>query len=255
MTIVTRPNITNITKYHQISPAATQNSRSENKTLRNQLFWWQYLAIFGNIGQYHKCATLLISSLAESRSLSGIIISVSNHQSVLHIFSLTVVSLCILLNPHDLPSPILTFYPLKSILRSSNFARHRLESASPRIFSITSVANHQKVLPIFSLTVVSLCILLNPCRHRPSFIVHRSSSIVHRPSSIANCSFLLPTSLKCTRSSLTHRDSSHCQRIFTITAVAKHKNVLPIFCLTVVSLCILHRPLQIVAIYPCTSSP
>jgi hypothetical protein len=39
------------------------------------------------------------------------------------------------------------------------------------IFTITSVANHQNVLPIFSLTVVLLCILLNPCRHRPSPIV------------------------------------------------------------------------------------
>jgi hypothetical protein len=37
--------------------------------------------------------------------------------------------------------------------------------------SITSVANHQNVLPIFSLTVVSLCILLNPRRHHPSPIV------------------------------------------------------------------------------------
>ena len=116
--------------------------------------------------------------------------TVANHQSVLPIFSLTVVSLCILLNLHNLPSPIVTFY---RTLSNPSPAHCRLESASPRSFSVISVisvANHQNVLPIFSLTVVPLCILLNP-RHGPSPIAvfYHLKSI---QSSLANHRLLNP---------------------------------------------------------------
>src|ERR1700677_4051731 len=50
--------------------------------------------------------------------------SVANHQNVLPIFFLTVVSLCILLDPRHGPSPIAVFYHLKSIQLS--LANHRL---------------------------------------------------------------------------------------------------------------------------------
>jgi hypothetical protein len=67
MTIVARLNITNITNItsgHTKLPFRKQDP---------QVSAFQ-VAIFGNIGQYHKCATLLIkstqSSLADSRLLS-----------------------------------------------------------------------------------------------------------------------------------------------------------------------------------------
>jgi len=79
---------------------------------------------------------------------------------------------------------------LLSTLSNPSPAHRRLESASPRSFSIISVANHQNVLPIFSLTVVSLCILLNP-RHGPSPIAvfYHLKSI---QSSLANHRLLNP---------------------------------------------------------------
>jgi hypothetical protein len=49
-------------------------------------------------------------------------------------------------------------------------------SALPRIFTITSVTNHQSVLPIFCPTAVSLCIPLNP-RHCPLQMVARGSFV------------------------------------------------------------------------------
>jgi len=73
-----------------------------------------------------------------------------------------------------------------SVRRSLSFQEHRLSTGSDClgrglyikrilcrgefIFTITSVAKHQNVFPIFSLTVVSLCILSNP-RHGPSPII------------------------------------------------------------------------------------
>src|ERR1700683_1364336 len=93
MTIVTRPNITNITKYHQPPHKTPVLKTRPSGICFSGGDIWQYLVILDNTTR---------SSLAfvvDSRSLSGIIISVANYQSVLHIFSLTVVSLCILLNP------------------------------------------------------------------------------------------------------------------------------------------------------------
>ena len=168
MTIVSRPNITNITKYHQISPAATQKPRSENKTFGNQLFGWWYLVIFGNWGQYHTISLDLPSPLSSTvvRTLIAGEFTPSSpsptsyHPIVLPIFCLTVVTLYPPESTRDLSSPIVTFYPLKSHIHTS-VIRRRLT-----IFTITSVANHQNVLPICFLTLVSLCIFLN-VRHCP----------------------------------------------------------------------------------------
>ena len=127
------------------------------------------MAIFGDIGQYHKSATLLINTIFPSRHLFAllnqfrwriftIIISVANHQSVLPIFCLTVVTLDPPGSTHVLSSAI--------VIIPCQQPRRRLELASPRFFTITSVANHQRVLPICFLTLVSLCIFLN-VRHCP----------------------------------------------------------------------------------------
>jgi hypothetical protein len=80
--------------------------------------------------------------------------SVANHQSVLLMFRLTVVSLCILLNLHHFSSHIVAFRPLESASRENSFPllnRRDLSSHNvalnrhrPRIFTI---ANHQRILP------------------------------------------------------------------------------------------------------------
>jgi hypothetical protein len=106
----------------------------------------------------------------------------------------------------------------------------------PRIFTITyDVANHQRVDPIFCLTVVSLCIILN--------LHYLSSHIVAvRPLESATQEnyfpFLNPLNLPSSivtfsRLNLIPHISPPVLRIFASTSVAKHRSVLPIFSLTI----------------------
>ena len=108
----------------------------------------------------------------------------------------------------------------------------------PRIFTITyDVANHQRVDPIFCLTVVLLCIILN--------LHYLSSHIVAvRPLESATQEnyfpFLNPLNLPSSivtfsRLNLIPHISPPVLRIFASTSVAKHRSVLPIFSLTIVS--------------------
>jgi hypothetical protein len=61
---------------------------------------------------------------------------------------------------HDFSSQIITFYPLKSIpLESHVVALHQHHL---KILTIISNATFRTYIGIFCLTVVSLCILLNP---------------------------------------------------------------------------------------------
>jgi hypothetical protein len=118
------------------------------------------------------------------------IISVANHQSVLPIFSLTVVSLCILLNLYTLSSQIVAVRPLESASQENYFPflnplnlpssivvfsclKFILHISPPFLqdfnnFTSTSLAKHQSVLPIFSLTVVLTC------SYRERWSSHRS---------------------------------------------------------------------------------
>ena len=190
------------------------------------------------------------------------ITSIVKHQNVILIFCLTVVSLCILFNPCSI-------FPQQSLLSTLSdpfFEVRTCDVVARRIFTITSVANHKCILPIYCLTVVSLCILLNhdstPSslvngRHLPLYIVAINQRRQHQcvlTSSyvLSDCSLVL-YSPESTPSSLADMNARRhgrvlesssgslewhveLQRIFTITSVANHQSVLPIFCLTVVTL-------------------
>jgi hypothetical protein len=100
--------------------------------------------------------------------------------------------------------------------------------------TIPSVANYQNVLPISCLIVVSLCIIFVNQHHRPLPMVAISPNPLDLPSHIVALNW-------------------HHLKSFTICAsVAKYQS-LPIFCLTVVSLCILLNSIH--AIVPCKWSP
>jgi hypothetical protein len=98
-------------------------------------------------------------------------------------------------------------------------------------------ANHKCILPIYCLTVVSLCILLN-LHHLSSHIV--AVRRLESPSRENYFPLLNPLDLPSSIVMFSLSNSSlvfchHPLRILASTSVAKHRSVLPIFSLTVVS--------------------
>ena len=165
MTIVSRPNITNITKYHQPPHKnPVLKTRPSGISFSAGDIWW-YLVIEDNTTRSSLDLPSPLSSTVVRTLIAGEFTPsspspTSYHPIVLPIFCLTVVTLYPPESTRDLSSPIVTFYPLKSHIHTS-VIRRRLT-----IFTITSVANHQNFLPICFLTLVSLCIFLN-VRHCP----------------------------------------------------------------------------------------